>query len=696
MLCSRCNSFVTSSSPSYEINETMITKFGALYKQRLAPSASDHKHSRFPSTFRHNFRSQVIFLALTTCLLAVFGIGEEESSKRNRSAEPTSWAVQTMRTLSLEEKVGQMLQVRYFADYDNFEAADYKQLRSEIQQYHVGSLALGLHMRGANLVRISPIQAARVANQIQTDSKLPLLIGADFERGLASRLVGVPGFPFPMAFGATANTQAAYDLGKMTATEARALGFQWAFAPVADVNTNPLNPIINDRSFGDDPKAVGAFVAAFVDGAHAGGLMVTAKHFPGHGGASSDSHKGIPTITGDLQNLQRVEFEPFRQAIRAGVDAVLIEHARVPALDPDPLHVATTSATVINGTLKTKLGFNGLVITDALEMRGLMQLYASRCQSPTACAAVDAVKAGNDVIALPEDLDAAFHAIVNAVRSGEIPEKRIDESVLKILQAKESLGLDKHRIVNLDGIDPTMNAAGADRFAQEVADRAMTLVRDSGRVLPLNETEVHSAEHNGAGAPVFVVFKSSLSSDSGDAFAAAVKQRIPAAQVFLIDQTNAKGISSSLISAVQNANKVIIATATSHTAIRERVLNGVAVTSFGLLGPSEALMHILMSVASEKIAVVAIGNPYVIESFPEIQTYLCTYSLSPNSELSAVKAIFGDIQPTGKLPIVLAGIADRGSSLSWKHSDDVQRTQTAVSFLSRPKPAKNSSQNPVN
>src|SRR2546427_4999722 len=255
------------------------------------------------------------------CLANVRG-GLGQSKPATLTNEGREWAERTLRTLSLEEKVGQMLQVRYYADYQNLDNPEYRHLRDQIQKYHIGSLVFGMHFNHAGPVRSSPLDAARVANELQQDSKLPLLLAADFERGAASRLKDVPAFPWPMAFGAIGDVNEVERFAAIAARDARAIGVHWALAPVADVNSNPANPIINDRSFGEDPEQVSALVAAFIRGAHKNGLLVTAKHFPGHGESAVDSHRGIPSIDGDLAHLEKFEFPPFKKAIEAGGDSI--------------------------------------------------------------------------------------------------------------------------------------------------------------------------------------------------------------------------------------------------------------------------------------------------------------------------------------------------------------------------------------
>ena len=280
------------------------------------------------------------------------------------------------------------------ASFLNVESPEYLQWRDAMQKYHVGSFAMTVHVDGPFLLRTEPYEAAELLNRLQKESKLPLLFAADFERGVATRLMGTTNFPHAMAFGADGKMEDAETFGRITAQEARAVGVHWNFFPDADVNSNPANPIINTRSFGEDPKQVGDLVTAYIKGAHAGGMLTTVKHFPGHGDTATDSHLGVASVNVDRAHLDSIELPPFRQAIAAGVDSVMVAHVTVPALDPDPNHVATISPHVVSDLLEKQLGFKGLIVTDALDMAGLTHLFANDIGR----AAVEAFKAGNDLL----------------------------------------------------------------------------------------------------------------------------------------------------------------------------------------------------------------------------------------------------------------------------------------------------------
>ncbi|HEX6738248.1 MAG TPA: glycoside hydrolase family 3 protein, partial [Vicinamibacteria bacterium] len=380
------------------------------------------------------------------------------------------WARETLAHLTLEEKVGQMVGVRAFGTYQHPRAEEARRLRQAVRDLKVGAL----------VVFESEVESLpRQLNALQELAHIPLLVSADMERGLSFRVRhGVVPLPYAMAVGATRSEEAARFEGEVTAREGRALGIHWALAPVADVNNNPANPVINIRSFGEDPELVSRLSAAFVEGARAGGLLTTVKHFPGHGDTSVDTHLQLAQIAGDRARLEAIELMPFRRSVAAGVDSVMLGHIAVPALDPSGAP-ATLSAPLATELLRKEMGFTGLIVTDALEMAGVRAAWTGE-------AAIRAVQAGADMILLPPETEVAIQSLVRAVKEGQLSTERIDASVRRILEAKERLGLHKHRRV-----DPTAIASGVGRpedveRALQVARRSITVVRNEGEVLPLH------------------------------------------------------------------------------------------------------------------------------------------------------------------------------------------------------------------
>ena len=575
------------------------------------------------------------------------------------------WAERTLRRLSPEEKVGQLFMIWVRAEFLNVESPEYLQLRDSMQKYHIGSFAMTVRWDPPFLYRNQPYEAAVLLNRLQQDSKLPLLIAADFERGVTMRLHGATEFPHAMAFGAAGKVEYAETFGRITAQEARAIGVHWNFFPDADVNSNPDNPIINTRSFGENPQQVGDLVVAYIRGAHANGMMTTVKHFPGHGDTATDSHLGVAQVTGDKQRLQSVELPPFRQAIAAGVDSVMVAHVTVPALDAQPDHVATTSAAIVTDLLKNQLGFKGIVVTDALDMAGLTRLYEGRIGR----AAVDAFKAGNDLLLIPADLDASYNAMLEAVHSAEISSARLDASVLKILKAKASLNLQHRRLVDMEAISDSLGKPENLALGQQISDAAVTLVRDNGKLLPLKRSGTitsalpYQRVEAVRNSIVAVIFSEDVRTEAGRVLEHQIRMRVPDTNVVYVDSRIAEAMTVDVLKAVDQAQTVIAAVYIVPSA--GKVVpgaNGLA-NSVAVADANGALLQKILDRAAEKTVMLAMGNPYLAQDFPAVQNYLCTFSNASVSEVSAVKALFGEIAIRGHLPVSIPNIAQRGAGI---------------------------------
>ena len=576
------------------------------------------------------------------------------------------WAEKTLRKLSLEEKIGQLFMIWARAEFLNVNSPQYLELRDQMHKYHVGSFAMTVRFEPPFLYRNEPYEAAELLNRLQKDSTLPLLIAADFERGITMRLYGATAFPHAMAFGATGKMDYAEAFGRITAQEARAIGVHWNFFPDADVNSNPANPIINTRSFGEDPHQVSDLVAAYIRGARANGMMVTVKHFPGHGDTATDSHLSVAQVTGDRNHLQSVELPPFRKGIEAGVDAVMVAHVSVPALEPDPNRVATTSPAVVTDLLKNQLGFKGIVVTDALDMAGLTRLYATNIGR----AAVDAFKAGNDLLIIPANLDASYETMLDAARSGEIAQTQIDAAVLKLLKAKASLGLHRARLVDIGKLSTEVGKPENVALGQQISDDAVTLVRDSGRLLPLKQSGTvkgglpYQRAEEMRNNLVVVVFSEDARTEAGRVLEREVKARVPDANVIYVDPRIAEAMSDEISKTVDQAQAVIAAVYVVPTAGRiAKADQGGLRNSVALADASGALLENILEHAAQKTVVLAMGNPYLAQDFPSVENYLCTFSNATVSEVSAVKALFGEIPIRGHLPVTIPNLAQRGTGI---------------------------------
>jgi len=585
---------------------------------------------------------------------------------KNKTSRPAAvsavrgdrWAERTLRRLSVEEKVGQVFMIWCRASFLNVESPEYLQWLEAMQKYHVGGFAVSVHVDGPFLLRTEPYETAELLNRLQRESKLPLLFAADFERGVATRLMGTTNFPHAMAFGADGSMEDAETFGRITAQEARAVGVHWNFFPDADVNSNPANPIINTRSFGEDPKQVGDLVTAYIKGAREGGMLTTVKHFPGHGDTATDSHLGVASVNGDRAHLDSIELPPFRQAIAAGVDSVMVAHVTVPALDADPNHVATISTAVVSDLLEKQMGFKGLIVTDALDMAGLTHLFSNNIGR----AAVEAFKAGNDVLLIPADLGASYEAMVKAVRSGEISSQRLNHSVIKILKIKGRLGLNESRTVDLSAIATAVGKPENITFGQQVADAAITLVRDNGKVLPLKSKGTikgglpYMSREETHNQVVAVLFSDDVRTESGRAFGREFRARIPDARVIYVDPRIAAGMSDEVLKAVDEAQTVVAAVYVVPTA-------GKVGNSMAMADATGTLLQQVLDHGAAKTAVVAMGNPYLASDFPKIENYVCTFSNASVSEVAAIKALFGEIPIRGHLPVTIPNVAQRGAGI---------------------------------
>jgi beta-N-acetylhexosaminidase len=417
------------------------------------------------------------------------------------------------------------------------------------------------------------------------------------------------------------------------------------------VNSNPANPIINTRSFGADPKLVGEMDAAYIDGARSAGLMTTAKHFPGHGDTDTDSHLGLARTTASVERLNTMELVPFRAAIAAGVDSVMIGHISVPAIEPDPNRPTSISRLVVTDLLKKQLGFKGLVVTDALDMGALTRVFSGTAAEIAGAEAVEAVRAGNDMVIIPGDLGGAYKGLIDAVKQGKLTEARIDESVLKILRMKAEVGLERNRYVDLNAVDHEVARPESAAVAQKIADHAVTLATDENKLIPLKSAKT-----------VAVLFADTArGSEGGRTFVAELRRRIPDAEVFYVDGMNAGMVSKSVLAAVESAARVVVV-AESVPSPR-RTTEGHAGGSVGMdMGPAQLLASIVKNTGA-KTVVAAFGNPYIGSGVEGIQTYVCTFSNTQVSALSLVAALFGEIPIHGRLPVTIPGLAAIGTGI---------------------------------
>jgi beta-N-acetylhexosaminidase len=570
------------------------------------------------------------------------------------------WADKELKQMSLDEKIGQLIAVGINATFLNQDSEAFKALRHQIVDNHVGGIVL---FRG-------PVyESVVIVNRMQELAKYPLLISADLEAGAGMRFDDTVNFPWNMAIAATGNPDYARRSGEITGREARAMGIQQIYAPVSDINNNAANPVINVRSYGEEPHEVARYVSAFVEGAQHAGVIATAKHFPGHGDTATDSHRGLPEIDVTRDRLNSVELVPFRAAVDAGVGAVMTGHIGLPLIDsteisPLPKDVKlkptdttedgeivsvkgtmpTTLSPVMNGILRNDLHFDGLIVTDAMSMSGLT-LYFTQEE-----ASVRALEAGADLLLKPADPDASLRGVREAVKKGRLTEQRIEQSTRKVLAAKYDLGLAQQRVTPLDAIDREVGGKSATELANDIAQDAITLVRNDAKLLPLNLP---------ASSRVF-----NLAITNGDdraviaqPFVSAMARGGVKMDMIVLDDRSSD---TEVARAVQKAAAADIVVVSMYGRVRTGQARSVALPEPG----TKALNDLIAGKA--RIVGISFGNPYILMSFPNLQTYVVAYGDMPSLQDAAAEGLLGRMDIKGRLPISLPGLYPRGTGIQLK------------------------------
>jgi beta-N-acetylhexosaminidase len=559
---------------------------------------------------------------------------------RPKQSREEQAAARWMKKLSLHDEVAQLVMIPFSGQPLPKRSKAFQQLVRLVKQEHVGGMILVNVFQGHLVKHADPVEAATLINGFQKMAKIPLLLGGDLERGASMRLNGATGFPHAMAYTAGNDIAGEKQEGAITAREARAVGIQWVFYPVADVNNNPANPIINIRSFGENPADVSRFGTAFIEGARSdpdNRVLTTAKHFPGHGDTATDSHTNIATVSSDRAHLNLVELPPFESAIAAGVDSVMTAHLSVPALEKPELP-ATLSKAILTDLLRQQLSFHGIIVTDALEMGGVAKGFS------VSDAAVRAIEAGVDVLLMPSDPDAAISAVLEAVDSGRITRERVETSVRRILMAKARVGLDRQKTVNVKRIGKLLGQPAAVKAAQQTADRALTLVKNDASAVPLRD-----AEHT-----LFLLMTENKNGPQGEAFQEELKKRGVTGLVRVLDPQLTDAELAEIESQAKTAPEIVAGAFVSVAAYSNNV---------ALRGRYPDLMKVLAA-SGKPVVLVALGSPYLLKSFPDVAAYLATYSTVPVSEVATVRGLLGAIAIGGKLPVTIPGIAAYGEGIA--------------------------------
>jgi beta-glucosidase-like glycosyl hydrolase/CubicO group peptidase (beta-lactamase class C family) len=537
-------------------------------------------------------------------------------------AETPPVVAKTLSKLTLEEKAGQLF---VCWSLSRPEGDNHEQMMKWVEDVGLGGVILSLG---------TTEDAATLIPKLQAKAKVPLLLASDFEGGVWWRLKGGTELGNQMLVGASESEELAEAMGRVTGQEAKALGFHWVFAPVLDVNSNPDNPIINVRSFGEDPELVSKLGRAFARGVRTSGLLSCGKHFPGHGDVDSDSHLALPTVPGDRERLMRVELAPFRAAARDGLESVMTGHLAVPGLGEDPAVPATLSRKILHDVLREELGFTGLVVTDALDMGGVKNAL-----SPGEVA-VRALLAGADVLLMPPEPLVARQAVVDAVRSGRVPMARLDDAVRRILESKHKVGLFSGRGQVAADWQSQIRTEESEQVADTIADNGLVLVRDRDSALQRLRDEDNE------------VLRVTLV-DKDDGSGSAVGVTWPGPGIHLTDQSSAKEVTAA-IAKIDKANTVLLS-----LFVKVRELSG----GIGLPANLAPVLHALRD--GQDVTVVSFGSPYVVRNLPTADAFVAAFATTERVQAAVSKALAtGPFR--GRLPVGIPGVAPAGFGLTGK------------------------------
>ena len=540
------------------------------------------------------------------------------------------WVDNTLDEMTLEQKVGQLVVPGTDTNFTNLTSEKFQQVRENILRYHVG---------GYHAFKGDVLPAAFLISRMQEMAQIPLLITADLEGGAGLIFPGATRFPKAMALGATFDSTVPYQVGQITASEAKRIGVGVNFYPVVDVNINPNNPIINIRSFGEDPEQVSRMATAYIRGIQENGLLATAKHFPGHGDTEVDSHLEMPVVTASLKRMNAVELLPFRTAIRNGVSSIMTAHLHVPVLDPEEGLPATLSRRILTDLLRHDMGFQGLIFTDAMNMGGIDSHDDGE-------AAIRAIQAGANIILYPSNVKTTFESLLGAIQKGEISQERLDQSVRLILESKARLNLHTNRGTDIVNLDRHVGSEQNKQLAQEFMDRAVTLVRDAKQVLPFSPK---------AGSTILLltlIDQQRRIEERGDEFVREFEKRHAVIHVKVLPDASRRELLL-IRQFAQRADYLVVGAYIRVAAYR------------GTLNLSANQMELLenLSGIDLPLAFVLFGSPYLLPSIPTLPSYIVTYEDYPGAERAATKAILGEIPFRGKLPVTIPGLYPIGHGI---------------------------------
>jgi len=573
-----------------------------------------------------------IFFLITSFWL---NAAELSGKEKDPSKEDALQVQEILNSMTLEEKVAQMFCGFLDGYFINEGQSALEAKISLVEDFKIG---------GFMLYRGTPYSQRQIIEKLQEHARIPLLFSQDLEWGAGMRIEHTTRFPSMMALGATRDPDLVYAMARAIAEEVKAMGIQQSYAPVADINNNPGNPIVNVRSFGETPELVTSMVTAYVRGLQDGGVMATAKHFPGHGDTQVDSHKGLPILNFDEKRLFSLELKPFQALIEQGVDSIMMGHLSLPSLIDEKGVPASLSPEIVTGLLRNKLGFKGLIVTDAMQMSGVTECCGVREAS------VRAVKAGNDVLLMSPDPRSGRAAILDAVREGELDPAQIDTAVRHILTAKIKAGLfnSTQKDNAFDQIFKDVATPENLALASRIARKSVTLLQNDNRLIPILKDP---------GKVVCVTLSDTDAPNVSRPFLRALERRVSnQLQTFLVDLRTQKSEYKDILSAVKHADLVLIP-----CYFKVRAWSG----KIGLSPESgEFLNHLIKK--SERSMVLTFGNPYILEGISHPQAFLTCYSSEPATQDVMVQAIFGESDIGGKLPVTLPGSHSFGEGMNIK------------------------------
>lgn len=579
-------------------------------------------------------------------VLTLVAACSSQSIRRGPTVDEQAWIDSTLSSLSLEQKVGQLFVVQAQGLLYNEADPEYRSLVELVERFEIGGF---MFWRG------NPTAQAVLTNDLQERSRIPLLIAQDMEWGAGMRLSETTTFPRAMALGATRRPEFARAMGRAVAREARSIGVHMNYAPVADVNNNPSNPVINVRSFGERPELVGDMTAAYILGMKEGGLLSAVKHFPGHGDTDVDSHSGLPILDLDRSRLDSLELRPFVRSIEAGAEAIMVAHVALPKIEQGESVAATLSKPVITGILRKDLRFDGLVVTDAMRMDAIVDEFGA------GEAAVRAIEAGVDLVLMSSDFYAARRAVLQAIHSGRIPARRIDDAVRHVLKAKFDAGLYAYRPVNLSSLSEYVGDPLFQALAEEIARSGVTLLRNEKNLVPIRDRRQRILE---------VTLSDGSDVDRGMAFNRILKEQTPEAFVAhrLVDRRSSRDDLEDVLDIADSFDLILV-----QAYVSVRTGSGL----IGLLEREEEFLNKLIRKDPPSI-LVSFGNPYIAAGLRPPEAYIAAYDGSAATIRAVADGLFGRIGFSGRLPVTIpehyaygAGISTSAEVLRLGRPEDV-------------------------